>query len=330
MRLHPGKLPPEMLREWLARIPADDPAVVVGAQYGGDAAAIQLGETCLVAKTDPITFTADRLGWYALNINANDVACMGARPRWFLATLLLPAREADSDAATAIFDDLLSACKALGVTLCGGHTEVTRAVTQPVLVGQMLGTTIGEKPLDPSTARAGDKVLLTKGIAIEGTAILAREKSAECAEALGDDGLHRAQRFLDAPGISVLAEALAVTPIEGVRGMHDPTEGGLAAGLAEVAAAADCGMRVEKRAIAVYPETKAVCERFGIDPMGLIASGALLIVASPESVEDIGNALRTPVAVIGELTERKELLLVSGSGEAPLTQSSRDELTKVL
>ena len=333
MSLDVGKLPPDLLRKWLSRVPVHDPRVVVGARYGEDAAVIDIGDSFLVAKTDPITFTADRLGWYALNINANDVATMGARPRWFLAALLLPAGAATARLADSIFEDILGACDELGVTLCGGHTEVTAAVRQPVLVGHMLGETQGRRLMTLQSARPGDAVLLTKGVAIEGTAIIAREKGDEVRHTFGEPFRRRAAAFLEHPGISVVREALIAADIEGVRAMHDPTEGGLAEGLAELAAAAACGLKVREDAIRIYPETAALCRDYQLDPLGLIASGALLIVAEPEAVPAVARALEkadVECAVIGRLTSEPDLVMVREGRAEPLAHSHVDQITRVL
>ena len=333
MQLRTGKLPPDLLRRWLARVPIRDPRVLIGPRYGEDAAVIDVGDALLVAKTDPITFTAERIGWYALNVNANDVAAMGARPRWFLATFLLPAGASDEALADAIFSDLLGACEALDVTLCGGHAEVTPAVAQPVVVGQMLGEAPRGRLLTLANGRPGDAVLLTKGIAIEGTAILARDRAAEVRAAFGDEFQRRAAAFLDSPGLSVVREALIAAGCDGVRGMHDPTEGGLAEGLSEVAAAAGCGARIVESTVAVYPECAALCEHYGLRPWGLIASGALLIVVAPERADAVAARIRTagiPVARIGELTGDRFLTLVTARGERPLEHSATDEITKAL
>jgi len=327
-----GKLPPDLLKKWLSRIPADDPRVLVGALYGEDAAVIDMGRSYLVAKTDPITFTTGRLGWYAVNINANDIATMGARPRWFLAALLLPASAAEQ-LVDNIFGDILAACAELDVTLCGGHTEVTPAVSQPVLVGHMLGETTGRRLLKVREARPGDAILLTKGIAIEGTAILARDRAGEVGRALGEDFRRRAAGFLDAPGLSVVPEALIAAEMDGVRAMHDPTEGGLAEGLAEVAGASGCGVRLDGEAIHVYPETQALCAHYGLDPLGLIASGALLILAVPDAAPAICRRLDEagiPCRTIGRMTKERDLVIVRRGRAEPLAHSQVDQITRVL
>jgi len=122
-----GKLPNELLARLLARLRPRDPRVVLGPAVGRDAAVIDAGgERLLVAKTDPVTFASDHIGWYTVHVNANDIACMGARPAWFLATVLLP-EGASERQAEEIFGQVIDACEALGVELVGGHTEITTA-----------------------------------------------------------------------------------------------------------------------------------------------------------------------------------------------------------
>ncbi|MDY7041071.1 MAG: AIR synthase related protein, partial [Chloroflexota bacterium] len=164
-----GKLPAEDLADLLDRYAHVDERVVVGPGIGVDATAIEFGDQLLVAKTDPITFATDEIGWYAVNVNANDVACLGATPRWFLATLLLPAGLTDRSLAERIFAQLSAACRHLGVSLCGGHTEITHGLERPIVVGQMLGEVTRDDLVLPGGAQAGDVVLLTKGIAVEAT-----------------------------------------------------------------------------------------------------------------------------------------------------------------
>ena len=133
-----GKFPPELLERLLAKIPLDDKRVLLGPGVGEDAALIDMGDRVLVAKSDPVTFAADLIGWYAVHVNANDIACSGATPRWFLATLLAPPGFEEAQ-AEAVFGQLLDACASLGVTLVGGHSEVTATVQRPVIAGTMLG-----------------------------------------------------------------------------------------------------------------------------------------------------------------------------------------------
>ena len=279
-----GKLPPGLLKDLLAAIPIDDPDVIVGPRFGEDAAVLDIGDRYLIAKSDPITFTAHRLGWYALQINANDVATMGARPRWFLGTLLLPSRCTEKE-VQQIFADIQEACQSLGVTLVGGHTEVTDGVERPILAGTLLGEVAKERLVVNANAQPGDVVLLTQGIAIEGTAILAQDASAQlAAQGMSAATIKRARAFLDDPGISVVPAAEALCRAVRPRAMHDPTEGGLATALAELAAGAACGLAIDLDTVPFLLETAAICEALGLDPLGLLASGALLAVVAPRDV----------------------------------------------
>src|SRR5215468_8032188 len=172
-----GKLPPEHLRSLLRHLPKHDPRLLVGPQIGEDAAVIDAGDRYLVVATDPITFATDHIGRYAVHINANDVAVLGARPLWFFLVMLLPEKGTTPELAEAIMTDVRNTCKELDVALGGGHTEITQGLDRPILVGQMLGEVAPNRLVRKTRVAIGDKILLTRGVAIEGTAILAREKS---------------------------------------------------------------------------------------------------------------------------------------------------------
>ena len=241
-----GKLPFELLSEVLGRLEVRDPRVVLGPRPGEDAALIDFGDRYLVAKSDPITFATDLIGWYVVQVNANDLAVMGATPRWLMATVLLP-EGSDRAMVESIFDQLSDACREHDITLVGGHTEVTYDLPRPIVAGAMLGEVAKDRVVLTSGARAGDSIVLTKGIAVEGTAILAREASESLAAAgVGEEVLQRAASLLFEPGISVRREA-EIACEAGARSMHDPTEGGLATGLLEMAAASGLGLHVDAR-----------------------------------------------------------------------------------
>jgi hydrogenase maturation factor len=154
-----GKLPAPLLEELLTRFAPSDPRIVVGPRMGEDAAVFDFGDRYLVAKTDPITFATSEIGWYAVNVNANDVAVMGAQPRWFLATVLLPVGQATPQLAEAIFSQMVDACAALGVSLAGGHTEITVNLDRPIISGTMLGEVLPGKLITTAGARPGDAVM---------------------------------------------------------------------------------------------------------------------------------------------------------------------------
>ncbi|MGA2074681.1 MAG: AIR synthase family protein [Terriglobia bacterium] len=330
-----GKLPPRIFQGLLAacQVPRNS-RVVLGPRFGEDAAVIDMGDKYLVAKTDPITFTSERIGWYAVNINANDVAAAGARPLWFLATLLLPETSTSLPLVRNIFQDTLRACADLGVTLCGGHTEITRGLDRPILVGQMLGEVVKSKLVRKESQRPGDVVLLTGGIAIEGTAILAREKRQALGRELPRKILRQARRLLFRPGISVVRDALLAQRHGEIHAMHDPTEGGLTSGLYELAKAGGVGLRVYKEKVPILEETRRFSEILGFDSFALIASGSLLVVATAESAPTLLRAYwrrNVTAAIIGEVREAADgVLWVENGRTKPLRVPERDEIARLL
>lgn len=329
-----GKLPPELLGRLLASLPDDD-SVLIGPAIGRDAAAVRLGDRVLVLKSDPITFAGDEIGWYAVNVNANDLACLGATPRWMLATALLPAGATTAELVEQIFAGLRDAAARLGIALVGGHTEITDAVNRPILVGQMVGEAGEEELLDPHRSRAGDAVILVRGIAIEGTALIARERPELLEPHLSSEFVTRCRVFLHDPGISVLPAAAALRSAIGpkLHALHDPTEGGLATGLRELGAAASLGIVVQRSAIPIYPETLAICDLLGLDPLGLIASGALLAVVGPSAAGEAIAALAAagiPASQIGVMDpDPARVSLVSDGQEAQLPSFPVDEIARL-
>ena len=305
LALPEGKLPNELLGRYLDGLTTADPALLVPAGVGEDVAALGLtGEEVLVVHGDPITLARADLGRYAVLVNANDIATAGATPRWFLATVLLP-RGTSAAEALWLLGDIADAAREIGVTPVGGHTEVTGVVTRPVVSGTMLGVVDRAGLRDKRAARPGDRIVLTKGVAVEGTALLAAELAGELGGAgLGDDELARCRRFIDL--ISVVPEARTAARLEGVVAMHDVTEGGLATALEELAAACGHGVVVEPGRVPVYPETRRVCAALGLDPLGLIGSGSLLVVCRPAAVEALLAALDEEgiaAAEIGRLSD---------------------------
>jgi hydrogenase maturation factor len=330
-----GKPPLAVLERLFRQCGVRDPRVIVGPRVGEDAAVVDLGDRYLVAKVDPITFVAEEIGWYAVHVNANDLAVRGAKPAWFLMTLLLPEWQADEDMLATIFAQVEGACAAVGATLIGGHTEVTQGLGRPILAGTMLGEVEKDRLVTTAGAQVGDAVLLSKGIAVEGASILARSFG----KALGVRGIDpemqgRARNFLHRPGISVLPEAQAAASAARVHCMHDPTEGGLATGLHEVAMAAGVGLRIDWGAIPILPECSTICGVLGVDPLGLIASGALLLTCDPMDANGILTAWRArgiDGRIIGAVTPAEAgCRLVGRTGEELLPRFSRDELARLL
>jgi len=329
-----GKLRPAFLQAVLARHTPKDPRVVVGPRVGEDAAVLDMGDRFLVATSDPITFATEDLAWYALQVNANDIAVRGARPQWFLATLLLPEGRMDEDTVARLFEELAVACEELDVALVGGHTEVTHGLDRPIVVGTMLGEVAKDKLVTTGGAQVGDAVVLTKGVPLEGAAIIAREKEGELrARGIRPTVIARAKAFLRQPGLSVLPEAEIACELASVHAMHDPTEGGVATALHELAAAAGVGLRIDRTRITIVPEGAELCRAFGLDPLGTIASGALLMTLSPAEAGMVIHALAREGIdshYIGQVVSRElGLWLVDGSHQEPLPIFEQDEITKI-
>jgi hydrogenase maturation factor len=321
-----------MLAELLATVTNRDSRVIVGPGIGRDAAVIDLGDRMLVAKTDPVTFATEDIGWYAVHVNANDIACMGARPAWFLATALLA--PGDDEALPArIFAQITEACDALGIALVGGHTEVTLGLDRPIIAGAMLGEAAPDEIVRGENIREGDVVLLSKGIAIEGTALLAREAGRTLESAgVPPATIGRAARLLRDPGISVVADARALTSVTRPKLMHDPTEGGIATALHEMAEAAGRTLAIDASAIHVFEVTRVVCDALGLDPLGLLASGALLAIVSPEGASAATSRRNGDAAAfrtIGRIVAGPPRVILDGEAtDAPMPSFARDELAR--
>lgn len=335
--LQAGKLPHAMLTALLAELPTHDPQLLLGPSVGEDAAVIDFdasSDHLLVVKSDPITFATDQIGYYAVNVCANDLAVTGATPRFFLPTVLLPAMHATAATAQAIFAQIGLACRRLGIVVAGGHSEVTHTVQQPVVSGAMLGEVPRQQYVRSGGCQPGDAVLLVGSIPIEGASIIAREMRARL---LGDGWqpaeLDAGANYLFAPGISVLKPALLAAQAGLVTAMHDPTEGGLATGIAELAMAAGVGMEIDLDRVPVSDLSRRLCAAFDLDPLGVLASGALLATAAPQHVDallQLWSQAGWPVAVIGQVLAQGEGLYARRHGQiAPFPVFAVDEITKL-
>ena len=341
-----GKLPPELLEALLERAPTQDPQVLVGPGIGLDCAVLGTGgPNLLVLKSDPITFATEEIGWYAVQVNTNDIATTGATPRWLLSTLLLPEGRTDAGLVERISAGLYAACREAGITVIGGHTEITYGLERPILVGTLVGEVPRERLVTPRGARPGDRLLLTKGVPVEATAILANEFPDRLRQEgqLSQAELDRAQAFLHDPGIGVLTEARLATEVGEVHAMHDPTEGGLYAALWELAEACGHPLWVEPAAVPVPELSRRICQALGLDPLGAIASGALLLAVAPDDVEAIQEALSEAgihCAEIGRVLEEppapsKTEIRGPGAwrpspdGPTPLPRPARDEIVRL-
>ena len=327
-----GKLRPEAL-ERLLGYTSQAPDVVVGPAVGEDAAVIDQGNRYLVVTTDPITFATEHCGWYSVCVNANDIAACGGTPRYYSAAIVLPEGQTRIEDVEALFAEIQDACRQMDVLWVGGHTEVSPAVNSVLVAGQMIGEVAPEHLCRSSDAKAGDALVLVKAAAIEATAIIATEKAEEVGAVHGAEMTKRSQDFLFAPGISVVREATLARNFP-VHAMHDPTEGGVATGIREICMASNCGAVVEATAITVLPETEALCKQFGLNPLGAISSGALLLTLPAEVASDLireYDKAGIQARVIGEIVPPEVgLQLQEEEGDVrPLPEFAVDEITKL-
>ena len=333
MRLPAGKVPPEVLEEIVfKRLGVESGDVLLGPSKGEDGAVVRVGGEVLVSSMDPITGAVERLGWLAVNINANDVATFGIKPRFFSSCILLPSG-AESGVLREICNQIDSAAKKLGVAVIGGHSEVTPGLKHPIVVGYAFGVAEEGRYVTSGGAEAGDVIILTKGAGIEGTAILASERRERLSRELGEEVVKAAESFYER--ISVVEDALTAFKAGGVTAMHDPTEGGVAGGIHEIADASGLGFEVFEEKIPVAPETSMICSYFNVDPLQLIGSGALLISVKPEYAGKVLEALESRgirASKIGRfLPDPEKRILVRGDGRvAELVRPVSDHLWKAL
>lgn len=328
-----GKLPPEILEALLIHAPATDSRVILGPGVGLDCAVIDLGGKLLVFKAEPITFVTAEIGWYAVHIAANDIATTGAAPRWYLATLLLPEGRTTPALVEEISRQLFSTCASLGISVIGGHTEITYGLDRPILVGTLIGEVDREHLITPRGALPGDTLLLTKGVPIEATAILAREFPERLRPDLSEIEIKSAQNYLFDPGVSVLRDAQIATSAGRVHAMHDPTEGGLAAALWELAQASGTTITLWPDRVPMPELSARIVRQFDLDPLSTIASGALLLATPESDAAVIRSALEKEniaCAQIGRVESGpSQVWQETQIGRQILPRPARDEITRV-
>jgi|Deesub1362A_J573_1020465.scaffolds.fasta_scaffold00036_159 hydrogenase maturation factor len=321
--MRPGKLPPETLKYLIERYTSLENDVIVGAGVGEDSVAISFGERILLLKTDPITYVTEEIGWYAVIINANDIYAMGGKPKWFLATVLLPT-DISEEMIERIFSQISETCKSMEISYCGGHTEISPDLTKPVVVGLMAGTT--DKVVSTAGAQEGDGIVLTKGIAIEGTVAIAMAKRSE----IGEELFERAMGLKSLLNVRKEAE---IASSFNVHAMHDPTEGGLAMALHEISIASRKQIRIWEDAIKIFHETDEICRKFNLNPLGLIASGCLLIVLPLSEVESLIESLLKEgidASLIGRVYKGSGVRILTKDEFRDLEMFVSDEIIKIL
>jgi len=326
-----GKIPPEtLLRTVYTNLGRRDKSVLVGPGIGRDSAAVKQNGTVLVFTADPITGTPSHIGQHSVEINANDIATTGARPKWYLCTILLPIGTREKS-LKEIAREIHETAKRLGITVVGGHTEATLGIDRPIISGFMIGETRGIV-LSAEDGRPGDSILLTKTAGLEGTAILARDKATLLKKKGVPDKLLKLARSYQEQ-ISVVEEALLTAKLKGVHALHDPTEGGVLNGLWEMAEASNLGIEVWADKIPVAPATQVICLTLGLDPLKLMSSGTLLLAVEGSKsgvVQKALSKLPSRLTEVGKLTRRdKGRFLVKHGKRQALKAVPQDELYRL-
>jgi hydrogenase expression/formation protein HypE len=307
MTLPPGKIPVDLLKEVIFKnLGVHRDEVALGPAAGIDGAVINVGSKSLVVSMDPITGALERIGWLAVNINANDVSTFGVEPAFFLSCILLP-EKADRRTVEVVSSQIGEAAKGLGMAIVGGHCESTPGLTSPIVVGCAIGMAERGNYVTAAGAKAGDKIMITKTAGIEGTAILAADREERLRKIVMSSTLKKARKFFSM--ISVAKEAVIAFKTGGVHAMHDPTEGGIVGGIHEIADASNLGFKIFEDRIPVAKETSEICEAFEIDPLYLIASGSMLIATKKNASNDISKSLIESgigASVVGEFLPSPE------------------------
>jgi hydrogenase expression/formation protein HypE len=325
-----GKLPIDLLKKVLPQETDLDPRVLLGPGIGLDCAVVEIGPVIMVLKSDPITFATDEIGWYAVQVNANDIATTGAIPRWMLITLLLPDNLSTANLVDTITSQVYEACRDIGVSVIGGHTEITYDLPRPILVATMIGEGEKDRLITPRGANPGDKILLTKGVPIEATAIIARQLSQSLDTILSVEEIKTASDYLYNPGISVLRDAQTAMKAGRITAMHDPTEGGLASALWELAEASGKSLHVKPEYVSIPQISARICKALNLNPLAAIASGSLLMTVNPNDAYRVCQALEwegIPCVEIGQVEDGPAIVWQTvESGEELLPRPDRDEI----
>lgn len=326
-----GKIPKDVLSRLVFTclgVPSD--RVLKGPKIGEDAALLDMGDKVLIAKANPITGAENKIGWLAVHINANDVAARGAKPLWYLSIILLPVGAPESLLET-IMKEQHDACCELGISIVGGHTEVAPGLQRPIVSGFMLGEVDKESKITTDGAQIGDKIILTKGVGIEGTGILAADLKDKLLDKVGQETLDKGLKLLDM--ISVVPEAFEASKMGCVHSMHTPTEGGVLNGLLEISEASGLGFKIYEDKLPVHHSTKAISDALSIDPLKLLSSGSLLMCVQSELADEVVEKLSTigvQSGIIGEIIADNRLIIGPDGKEREAGSVDQDELFRIL
>lgn len=308
-----------------------DPDVLIGAVFGEDAALTKVGDDILVSHVDPIVGAIDQIGWLAVHTSCNDIATNGVPPRWILILVLVPSSK-DETLLKEIMTDINRAAEEIGVSIIGGHTGFSSGISRPLVAVTSLGTASGRQPVLTSGAQPGDHIFITKGIALEGTSILAKDFADVALErGLSKKDLTQAEQLIEQ--ISIIPEALALAE-SGASAMHDVTRGGILETLLEIADLSNVAMEVNRSDLPIPEIVSLFAQTFQFDPLKMLSSGTLITTIPPSSVTVAAQKLDEigiMFADIGTVGEGEGVLLHDESETQRYTQilAEEDELARM-
>ena len=305
-----GKVPIRVLNSSFLRLTgARSGAMVTPPRAGLDFAALKAGGKYLVISADPVTGVVEGIGRYAISVSANDVATSGNRPQFAESVVLLP-ENADARYAGRIAAQMDAEARRLGITIVGGHTEVTPDLKRPIIA--VTAFSFVDRYVSSDGARAGDTMMMTKTAGIEGTAVLTGEKE-----------------FLD--DISVVSEAVSAFATGHVHAIHDCTEGGVLGAAFEMSLASGVGFELREGSVPVAPKTLSLCRRKGLDPLRLIGSGSILLSVERGKEEAVRRAVAPVMATkVGSFTRAGRHLVTRGGRSMAVRSAPVDELWRAL
>ncbi|MEO0270866.1 MAG: AIR synthase related protein [candidate division WOR-3 bacterium] len=332
MKLKEGKLPLNLLEKYLKILPLSSDKIKIKPGPGADSSVIDIGDYYLVITQDPITFTEKDIGYYAVMVNINDVLCMGAKPEYFLFTLLLPKGISD-EKIFKIFKEVKKVCKKYNISVIGGHTEITPELKRIIISGTMIGLREKSKGFFPKKVNKGDYLLCVKEVPIEGISIITKEKEEELKKITNEKLLKKFKNYHKKPGIGIIEEAFLLLENQDVLALHDPTEGGILNGIYEFCEFLDLGVIVYENRIPVVKDGEKIFKYFGIDPLKTISSGALLVAVKREGIQGVIDLLKSRkivFSIIGEFKDSKYgKWMVDRNKNKVKIISCQDEISKI-
>lgn len=324
-----GKIPGNKLQQLiLDKIGYKRDEVLLHAGLGEDSAVIDLKGDLLVISSDPITGASKNAGYLAVHVACNDLAAAGAEPLGLQVVLLLPSHTTDNELET-IMEEIVETASSIGAEILGGHTEILSIVTRPIISVTAIGKVKKESFISSAGAIPGDDLVVTKGLGIEGTYILANDfEDKLLSKGVSKEIIISALTY--GQKLSVIKEGLIAAEM-GAHAMHDITEGGLYGALDEICLVSSTGFEIYEDKYPVNMETEVICKALQIDPAGLISSGSMLII-TPDGEKLVEKLLDEGIfsAQIGKVKDKGKFVVNSQGEREEFSWSNKDELWRLM